>query len=79
MSNRYDVVSPYKYKTQSGEEKTDWIRCGTMFQNEKGFSIRLRALPTQRDEKGEMVLLAYPPRDRERHSSSRTQPDDDIW
>lgn len=62
---RYNITSPRKY-TKNGEEKTQWMRVGVAFENDKGgLDIQLDALPlpeADRKNEGQMTvrLKAFP-------------------
>lgn len=64
-SKRYNVTSPRKYQSQGGE-KTQWLRIGVAFENDKGgFDIQLDANPLpEQDRKNEgqtiIRLKAFP-------------------
>jgi len=62
MTNkRFDVSSPRPKSDGSG---TYWVRVGTAFQSDKGqISVILDAYPVP-DEKGQVRMLLFEPRDR---------------
>jgi hypothetical protein len=48
MAKLYDVLKAVDtYTGHDGEEKTEWLKCGVVFRNEKSgkLSLKLRALP----------------------------------
>lgn len=66
MSNkRYNVTAPRKYQS-GGQEKTQWLRVGVAFENDRGgFDIQLDAAPlpeADRKNEGQMIirLKAFP-------------------
>jgi hypothetical protein len=62
----YEVCgSAGTYKAQDGSEKTRWIKAGVVFQNDKGYvSMKLDAIPTRRNENGELWLSLFVPQDK---------------
>jgi hypothetical protein len=41
-----DLMAPNgTYRTQDGEEKTRWIKCGVAIHSDKGLRIKLEAVP----------------------------------
>lgn len=62
MSDRYDICTPRPGK----DGKTFWLRIGAMFRAREGdgYSIKLDALPLP-NEKGEIWINAFVPRDRD--------------
>ena len=64
----YDVVtSTGTYNDpQTGEEKKRWLTVGVVFQNDAGYvSMKLDAIPTKRNEEGDMWLSLFVPKARE--------------
>ncbi len=60
-----------KYNTQEGE-KTRWLRCGVLLETDKGFRIKLEALPvgaTQVNQSGEpengLWFMVFEPREKQ--------------
>ena len=62
----YEVCgSAGTYKSQDGSEKTRWIKAGVVFKNDKGYvSMKLDSIPTRRNEKGELWLSLFVPKDK---------------
>ena len=51
---------------ESGQERTQWMKVGAMFQNEKGnISIKIEAVPIGRNDDGDLWLSAFVPKPRE--------------
>ena len=63
----FDVVgSDGEYKAQDGSTKTRWVNCGVVFKSEKGnYSMKLSAIPTRRNEDGELWLSLFVPKAKE--------------
>ena len=59
----YEVCgSAGTYKAQDGSEKTRWVKAGVVFKNDKGYvSLKLDAVPTRRNENGELWLSLFVP------------------
>jgi hypothetical protein len=54
------------YKAADGSEKTRWQKIGVIFKSDKGnYSMKLDAIPTRRNEEGELWLNLFVPQDRE--------------
>ena len=64
MSNRMDVLHGVRYE-QNGEQKIFFTRVGSAFpaKTGDGWNVFLRYLPTERNEKGEAVLMLRPPKE----------------
>ena len=62
----YEVCgSAGTYKAQDGSEKTRWIKAGVVFKNDKGYvSMKLDAIPSRRNENGELWLSLFVPQDK---------------
>ena len=60
----YDVmVSTGSYTGDDGQEKQRWMNVGVMFKNDSGYvSIKLEAIPTKRNEQGELWLSCFAPK-----------------
>lgn len=70
MATRYDVCIP-RPKRDGG---TFWHKIGAMYPNDKGgFSIRFDSLPIPND-KGEVMALAFEPREQQAEKPTRQQP-----
>ena len=69
----FDVmVSTGSYKNDQGEEKQRWMNVGVMFKNDSGYvSIKLEAVPTKRNEQGELWLSCFAPKPREDKASAQ--------
>jgi hypothetical protein len=63
----YDVcVSTGSYTGQDGQEKQRWMNVGVMFKNDSGYvSIKLEAIPTRRNEDGELWLSCFAPKEKQ--------------
>lgn len=72
MTQRYDICSGRK----DGSGKTQWVKIGVMFpaKEKEGFSIKFDALPLP-DERGQVWVSAFPPRDGATRGSMRPDPD----
>ena len=81
--SRYNVTAPRKYMKQ-GEEKTQWMRIGTAFTNERGgIDITLDALPLPEPDRkidGQMTvrLKAFPADSAPQQPSTPKPSDDDV-
>jgi len=43
---KYDVMAiTGTYKDREGQEKKRWMKCGVVIQGDKGFSLKLEAVP----------------------------------
>ena len=60
----FDVmVSTGSYTGDDGQEKQRWMNVGVMFKNDSGYvSIKLEAVPTKRNEQGELWLSCFAPK-----------------
>ena len=60
----FDVmVSTGSYTGDDGQEKQRWMNVGVMFKNDSGYvSIKLEAIPTKRNEQGELWLSCFAPK-----------------
>lgn len=73
MTTRFDIKTPRPRK----DGKTFWLKVGTLFANNDGsMSIVLDALPLP-NEKGQVVLKAWPPKDGDRDAHKPAQDDFD--
>lgn len=61
MSRRYDVVATIRY-TKDGEERKQYIRCGTAFDGAKGINIKIDSLPAH---SWDGWLSLYEPKERD--------------
>ena len=62
MKKKYDVVATVgEYKTKDGATKKRYLTVGTVFEGEKGLSMKLEALPLSKEWSGWLSL--YEPRD----------------
>ena len=63
----FDVCSSTgSYMAEDGTEKQRWMNIGVMFKNDSGYvSIKLEAVPTKRNEEGELWLSCFAPKPRE--------------
>ena len=63
MSKIFDLVgSNGTYTDNQGQEKTRWIKCGAVFKSDQGnVSVKLEAVPTYRNENGELWLNCFVP------------------
>ena len=84
----FDIVHGNgEYKAQDGSTKTRWQNVGVVFKSEKGnYVLKLDAIPTRRNEEGELWLNLFVPQDREqkpkaqgfREPQADTFVDDDL-
>ena len=66
MSVEFEVVTSTGTYMKDGEEKKRWLKCGVIFKSEKGnYSMKLEAIPTKRNENGEMWFALFVPKPRE--------------
>jgi hypothetical protein len=66
MSVEFEVVTSTGTYMIDGEEKKRWLKCGVVFKSEKGnYSMKLEAIPTKRNENGEMWFALFVPKPRE--------------
>ena len=66
MSVEFEVVTSTGTYMKDGEEKKRWLKCGVIFKSEKGnYSMKLEAIPTKRNENGEMWFALFVPKARE--------------
>ena len=66
MSVEFEVVTSTGTYMKDGEEKKRWLKCGVIFKSEKGnYSMKLEAIPTKRNEHGEMWFALFVPKARE--------------
>ena len=67
MSKVFDVMSANgKYTGQDGSEKTRWQNVGVVFKSDKGnYTMKLEAIPTRRNEDGELWLNLFVPQKKE--------------
>ena len=63
----FDVcTSTGSYTGPDGSEKQRWMNVGVMFKNDSGYvSIKLEAIPTRRNEQGELWLSCFVPKEKE--------------
>ncbi len=63
----FDVcASTGSYIGQDGQEKQRWINVGCVFKNEQGrVSIKLDAIPVRTNDKGELWLSCFVPKQRQ--------------
>ena len=45
-----DIMFPNGHYEKDGEEKTAWLKCGVLLNTEKGYRIKLDALPVNMQE-----------------------------
>jgi hypothetical protein len=72
----FDVVgSDGEYKAQDGSTKTRWVNCGVVFKSDKGnYSMKLSAIPTRRNEEGELWLSLFVPQDKKPAQTASQEP-----
>jgi len=72
----YEVCgSAGTYKAQDGSEKTRWVKAGVVFKNDKGYiSMKLDAIPTRRNENGELWLSLFVPQDKKPAQTASQEP-----
>lgn len=70
---RYDVVAVTgKYTDRNGQEKSRYMNCGAVFENDRGqLSIKLEGLPVGTEWNGWLSL--FEPRDRQQQPSRHEQ------
>lgn len=62
MSVKFEVCARGEtYKTQSGEEKSRWIKCGVVVETKNGLAMKLESVPVVTD--GWFSLFEPKPRD----------------
>lgn len=45
-----DLVAPNgSYQTKDGQQKTRWLKCGSLLQTDKGMRVKLDSIPIQSD------------------------------
>lgn len=50
MAVKYEVCARGEtYKTQSGEEKSRWIKCGIVLETKNGLAMKLESVPVVSD------------------------------
>jgi len=50
MAKKYDVVAGIgEYQDRNGNTKVRWLNCGSIFQTEKGLSLKLDCVPVGGD------------------------------
>ena len=50
MAKKYDVVAGIgEYQDRNGNTKVRWLNCGSIFQTDKGFSLKLDCVPVGGD------------------------------
>jgi hypothetical protein len=66
MSVEFEIVHGNgTYKDSEGNEKTRWQKVGVIFKSDKGnYSMKLDAIPTRRNEEGELWLNLFVPQPR---------------
>ena len=79
----FDVcTSTGSYTGPDGSEKQRWMNVGVMFKNDSGYvSIKLEAIPTRRNEQGELWLSCFVPKEKEQPAQQqgfRDAPKDDF-
>ena len=76
---KYEVIAVTgKYKDKEGNEKSKWLKCGVVLQTDKGFSLKLEAIPIGSDG---WFSLREPQKKESSQSAQRpTEPefDDDL-
>jgi hypothetical protein len=62
------------YTGADGEEKTRWMKVGVIFKSDKGsYTMKLEAIPTRRNEQGELWLNLFVPQKREQKPAPQQQ------
>ena len=78
MAKKYDVVAGIgEYTDKEGNTKVRWLNCGSIFQTDKGFSLKLDCVPVG----GDGWFKLFEPRQKSQAQAPQTQPadfDDDI-
>ena len=74
MPVKYDVVAATgTYTNKQGEEKKSWMKIGSVIQTQKGFSLKLNAVPTGWDG---WAMLAEPKEQEQK--SQKADYDDEV-
>lgn len=62
---KYDVLARTgTYTNAGGEEKSRWMKCGVVFENEKGYlSLKLEGIPVGQEWSGFFSLFEPKPKD----------------
>ena len=57
-TKKFDVVATIgKYTNSNGEEKKRYMNCGAIFESDKGYSLKLDAMPTTPEWNGWFSLF----------------------
>ena len=80
MSKVFDVMHGNgTYKGQDGSEKTRWQNVGVVFKSDKGnYTMKLEAIPTRRNEDGELWLNLFVPQKKDRPTQNDGVGNDDV-
>lgn len=63
-----------EYKAADGSMKTRWQKVGVIFKSDKGnYSMKLDAIPTRRNEEGELWLNLFVPQAKEEKPAAPQQ------
>lgn len=73
MSKKFDVVATLRY-TKDGEERKQYIRCGTAFDGPKGISIKIDSLPVHT---WDGWLSLYEPKEKQAPQPTKQQASED--
>lgn len=72
---KYNVVAKVgEYTNRDGETKPQWHKCGVIIQTDKGFSMKLDAVPIS----GDGWFKLFEPRENENQSSGSKSSGDDF-
>ena len=78
MSKEFDVVHANGKYMLNGEEKTRWQNVGVVFKSAKGaYTMKLDAIPTRRNEEGELWLNLFTPQQKGGQQGFRDKPKTD--
>jgi hypothetical protein len=65
-----DVMFPNGKYMKDGQEKTSWLKCGTLLQTEKGMRLKMDALPVNMQEGWFQI---FEPREDNRQAQASSQ------
>lgn len=70
-----DICSGRRYTDREGQDKTAWTRVGVLIEKDGKQYVKLEAIPLP-NEKGEVFLTVFEPR--ERGQGGQSQPRNDL-
>lgn len=74
MSKRFDVVATIRYM-KDGDERKQYIRCGTAFDGAKGINIKIDSLPAH---SWDGWLSLYEPKEKQATQPSKAVDDGEV-